>query len=285
MTVDKIKCEMCDEEFEPKKYSKTITCSKVCQLKLGVRTRKNNDSYDHDPFSKEKIRAGVNKANASLLQDNVPIGKYRNAAAAKLEYDAAGILVSKECTICKQILSLEQFRKSRSVKCSKTGYVSTCRPCEIISKTGSRRMHGVKPMFNPMYTLDELGNLLEKECSRCRTMKPAGVYANSKLGRFNKQSSCATCQADYSAIRKYGVNYKLRTETYNEQNGCCAICKTPKKINELAIDHDHSAEHGKGFRGLLCNGCNFAYGVLGDGNDKTPDILRGMLDYYNKTKS
>lgn len=97
MAVDKIKCEICDEEFEPKKYSITRTCSKQCQIRLGVLTRKKNDSYSHDAFSKEKIRIAVNKSNAPLLRDHIPIDKYRSANSAKLIYDEKDELIFKDC--------------------------------------------------------------------------------------------------------------------------------------------------------------------------------------------
>lgn len=284
MTVDKIKCEICDEEFEPKKYSRTRTCSKICQSKFAVQTRKEKGSYDHNRFTKEKIRSGVNRANAPLLHANIPIEKYRNADSAKLKFNSNGVLVAKECTICKQVLQLDKFRKTSHVKHSKTGFVSMCRPCEISSKTTRRRAHGVKPMFIAKHTVDANGNIIEKECSKCHIILPASKYTKSKLGRWNLTSICIDCQAAYSVMRKYGVSSETKRLTYEKQNGCCAICKTPKKINEIFIDHDHTAEHGKGFRGLLCNFCNWAYGVMGDGNDKTPDILQGMLDYYMKTR-
>jgi len=284
MIVDKIKCEICDEEFEPKKYSRTRTCGKICQSKFAVRTRKEKGSYRHNQFTKEKIRIGVVKASAALLQAGIPIEKYRNSTSAKLEYDEKGILVIKECTCCKRMLRVDKFGRTSSVKHSKTGYRTACRECCINDKTSKRRTHGVKPMFIPKHTLDRFDKLIEKECSVCRIIKPANVFRPSKLGRFGKQSSCTACQADDSAVRKYGVSAETKRLTYEEQNGACAICNTSKLINELCIDHDHSAAHGKGFRGLLCSGCNFAYGTVGDGNDKTPDIIRGMLDYYMKTK-
>jgi hypothetical protein len=47
---------------------------------------------------------------------------------------------------------------------------------------------------------------------------------------------------------------------FQEQNGCCAICKQPSSGNRrLAVDHCHD---GQFVRGLLCHRCNMALGHL-----------------------
>ena len=50
---------------------------------------------------------------------------------------------------------------------------------------------------------------------------------------------------------------------YEEQRGCCCICKTREsKLNKkLFVDHCHTT--GK-IRGLLCHHCNAAIGMLKD---------------------
>lgn len=56
---------------------------------------------------------------------------------------------------------------------------------------------------------------------------------------------------------------------FTEQGGVCAICNQPethtssrsRRVKMLAIDHDHKTGH---IRGLLCNNCNRAIGLLGD---------------------
>ena len=40
---------------------------------------------------------------------------------------------------------------------------------------------------------------------------------------------------------------------YNDQGGCCAICKSPVLYLKVHTDHDHKT--GK-VRGLLCVSCN-----------------------------
>jgi hypothetical protein len=71
-------------------------------------------------------------------------------------------------------------------------------------------------------------------------------------------------------------------ETGEQQNWLCVICGEPEtsvsvksgEIRELAIDHCHTHGHA---RGLLCNNCNRAIGLLKD----DPAILRKAADYLD----
>lgn len=62
------------------------------------------------------------------------------------------------------------------------------------------------------------------------------------------------------------------------QGGVCAICKGPEtkpNAKYLAVDHDHATG---AVRGLLCNNCNRAIGLLGDDAERLiagADYLRG----------
>lgn len=71
--------------------------------------------------------------------------------------------------------------------------------------------------------------------------------------------------------KKMGVTPEWYNETFQKQNGCCAICYLPetqihpatKEIARLAIDHNHTCcpgdkSCGKCIRGLLCAKCNQA---------------------------
>ena len=56
---------------------------------------------------------------------------------------------------------------------------------------------------------------------------------------------------------------------YEAQGGVCAICHQPEtttsrnveRVKMLSIDHDHETSK---IRGLLCNNCNRAIGLLKD---------------------
>ena len=65
---------------------------------------------------------------------------------------------------------------------------------------------------------------------------------------------------------KYGITLEEYTSLYELQKGCCAVClmHQSKRNRTLHVDHDHVA--GK-IRGLLCDNCNLALGLLKDSED------------------
>lgn len=77
--------------------------------------------------------------------------------------------------------------------------------------------------------------------------------------------------------KSFNISYHEYDKLYLEQSGLCAICNLPEtssKCTYLAVDHCHKT--GK-IRGLLCNGCNRALGMLGDtlaGVEKAVEYLR-----------
>jgi hypothetical protein len=72
------------------------------------------------------------------------------------------------------------------------------------------------------------------------------------------------------------------------QGGCCAICRKPVEDNagfELSVDHDHTCcpertSCGQCVRGLLCNRCNRALGLLSD----SVEVLKAMIAYLESFK-
>lgn len=71
----------------------------------------------------------------------------------------------------------------------------------------------------------------------------------------------------YVLKKSYGISLEKYQEMLEQQGHVCAICKKPEqvvakgKIKALAVDHDHSTGE---IRGLLCQACNKALGLLND---------------------
>lgn len=59
-----------------------------------------------------------------------------------------------------------------------------------------------------------------------------------------------------------------------DQNECCAICKNKRP---LKVDHNHDT--GK-VRGLLCDKCNVALGLLGE----NINVVESLLIYLKNDK-
>jgi hypothetical protein len=77
----------------------------------------------------------------------------------------------------------------------------------------------------------------------------------------------------------YGITVDDYDALMEQQNGVCAICLKPEtvigsggEVKALAVDHCHKTNR---VRGLLCNNCNRALGLL---NDEI-DLLRAAVGY------
>ena len=72
--------------------------------------------------------------------------------------------------------------------------------------------------------------------------------------------------------------YNLSIEEYENllrsQNGQCKICKATKNKSNRRLSVDHCHKSGK-IRGLLCNHCNVAIGMLKD----NPELLKQAISY------
>ncbi len=79
-------------------------------------------------------------------------------------------------------------------------------------------------------------------------------------------------QRERRVMNEYGVGIDYINEKIIEQDGKCAICG---KTEKLVVDHDH--ETGK-IRGMLCNKCNTAIGLLGD----SLDGIQLAVNYFTK---
>lgn len=65
---------------------------------------------------------------------------------------------------------------------------------------------------------------------------------------------------------KYGITPEMYDDMLDFQGGVCAIClKPPTEFARLAVDHDHDTGR---IRGLLCNLCNTAIGMMEDNSDR-----------------
>lgn len=124
-----------------------------------------------------------------------------------------------------------------------------------------------------------------RECSSCLEFKPAGHYSLERdaraFGGVAMRSTCKPCTESrkYKADikRRYGISYEEYEDILEQQNNCCAICKSDTSQNNRAtrglfVDHCHTT--GK-VRGLLCSKCNHALGLLND----DIDLLKAAMDY------
>ena len=92
-----------------------------------------------------------------------------------------------------------------------------------------------------------------------------------------------TYEDDRALRRKYGLTLEQFKAMETEQNGVCAICFRPEKLQDwrngrvrrLAVDHSHTTGEN---RGLLCYDCNVSLGRMGESVER----LEAMIRYIKK---
>ena len=134
-----------------------------------------------------------------------------------------------------------------------------------------------------------------KHCNGCKQTKELSDF-------WKSQTLCIECAKDRQKNRwesrspkrrleqhlkyKYGVTHGEFTDTWNSQDGKCAICSVAlpdlmvyeNRRRGYAIDHNH--ETGK-FRGILCLKCNSLLGMAGD----SARVLAKAIGYLEKNGS
>lgn len=138
----------------------------------------------------------------------------------------------------------------------------------------------------------------KKVCSKCRKEKPISMfsaggsynYCNPCRVQYNREwrqrnparsreanrrrnaaakdrrTRLGLSAADEARIKRYGVTLDDYQLILDRQGGLCAICRQPpkhRKNRHGRLDVDHCHVTGK-VRGLLCNRCNVAIGLLFD---------------------
>jgi len=132
-----------------------------------------------------------------------------------------------------------------------------------------------------------------KTCSKCKAVKSETLFSprsDRKSGRFSWCKKCCSAHvgarqktkndADGGFFRKNNLlaKYKISLGDYNDlfnnQDGCCAICKSHQSLfkKSLSVDRCHKT---KNVRGLLCSKCNTALGLM----QENPAVIQNALFY------
>ena len=120
-----------------------------------------------------------------------------------------------------------------------------------------------------------------KKCRKCKVKKPLEDFTRNKSRKNGRSIYCKKCHCksvtdyykknprklrDHNLKKKYGITIADYEKLFEDQNGTCAICDKPETrictkgiIQSLSVDHDHNTGL---IRGLLCDRCNKAIGLL-----------------------
>jgi hypothetical protein len=152
-------------------------------------------------------------------------------------------------------------------------------------------------------------SVTEKLCARCNKILPIEAFqlSNSSGRRDGRQSYCRPCVTEYKrawsrahpenitarwkrakernpnvsrerVLRKYGLTLDSFEALFQKQKGKCRGCLSPLiRGRATHIDHCHNSNK---IRGLLCNNCNLAVGMLSD----DPTRMRRLARYVSEAK-
>jgi len=213
-------------------------------------------------------------------------------------------MTERTCTMCGQTKPLDQFhrmatgrdgRRSECAECARerarqsykpryTGPVTvTCEFCgaefRYVKTTGQRRM----------YCSTACKQAAGEAAKKLRAGEAVRVCAcgSTDVARVGKPV-CPACRKDPRSdgqakgrrrtLRQYGITEQAWDLMLARQRGRCAICRTDTpggRGESWNIDHDHVTGQ---VRGLLCQRCNLAIGMLGD----SPETMRAALRYVER---
>lgn len=130
-----------------------------------------------------------------------------------------------------------------------------------------------------------------KICTKCKAWRAHVNFSMDKSSKDGFQSRCKTCQKEdrddyyksypekryyYRRKSQYKLQYGITLDDYDKmfelQTGRCKICNRTQPNKRLAVDHDHKTNK---VRGLLCDSCNRAIGLLGD----SEEVLLSAIKY------
>lgn len=163
--------------------------------------------------------------------------------------------VLMRCTRCGEVKPEDLFDRNRAAR---SGRDPRCKACRKDGKARSRELNPPAP------------ETLRGYARRYKERHPERVAAADR--RRN--------------LRKFGITPEEYDRLTAAQAGRCAVCRQPETAlnprtgapKVLAVDHCHRRG---GVRGLLCQNCNTALGLLGD----DPSRLAAAIAYITQGES
>lgn len=206
---------------------------------------------------------------------------------------------SRECRKCGTDKPLSEFSKAPR---GKYGRKASCKACDSLRSAASFKSRALPPEVLKLRAEERRGSA--KKCTRCGAVKDRTAFNKNREGKYGPilHAHCKECQSAaarqwfaenkerakenrhrWNLANFYGITPEQYLAMLDEQGGVCAICghdepnehgRTGTKFR-LSVDHCH--ETGR-VRGLLCQKCNRAIGLL---NDNT-DLLRKAIGYLER---
>lgn len=107
-----------------------------------------------------------------------------------------------------------------------------------------------------------------------KIMKQNKQYKENNKER-DRDKIAGTRRKNYYRSR-YNITVDEYDKIFDDQGGVCLICKRPQGNRRLSIDHNHKTGE---VRGLLCNNCNAAIGLVNE-DQKILTRIKQYLKQY-----
>jgi len=164
----------------------------------------------------------------------------------------------KNCSRCKQNLSVDEFGTSEALKC---GYDSRCKKCNA-----ERNKLHYKEVKNSLSTAE---TLLKKEKQKLYKR----IYYTQNKERLKRNANSYNTENYYKIY--YGITKEEFIRKLSKQDNKCAICNI--EIGEESqlkanLDHCHLT---KKIRGVLCRYCNIGIGQF----KEDIEIIKKAVNY------
>lgn len=211
-------------------------------------------------------------------------------------FNTQGILVSKTCSFCRNLLSVDEFNKSSS---KKYGVASSCRACmrRYNSQWASNSADNGKSIGVSRYELRRESNKGRtpeevaaecnrlrpngvKKCTSCQTEKTLDMYYASKNYEDGLQYKCKECIIS-SRSRRYEKYWKSRKIPLT-----CYVCQEPYAHSDhvvpLSLQGPDSIENRLpmcGFHNISKNGTPLLKWLSAHHPDKIYEVLTRVLSY------
>ena len=145
-------------------------------------------------------------------------------------------------------------------------------------------------MSIPAYMTALADNKL-KVCTQCTTvLSPINCSPSNWNEGHYRCNACNAKRTRYwyhsqdgkrkQITKRYNISLEQYSAMVVEQNGLCAICKSPAngRHNTLCVDHNHDTGQ---VRGLLCHSCNTSLGAMKDSVVILASAIQYLMKYSN----
>jgi len=175
---------------------------------------------------------------------------------------------TKYCSACKQIKPVDCFYRRRDRPCGHSAKCKTCRNA-----------------YHASYIKTPKGQRSIKESSRKYWLKYGKQYSQDPVKKAAMNAAALRHSRSEKGIRarrnrhlraKYGITLAEYEQLFKSQNQACAICGYQGTTRKFHLDHNHRTGN---VRGILCNPCNGAIGLMQDDTKRLQQAIEYLMSH------